>query len=336
MNEQFVLRQRPTGLPTRQEVELVQAPLPQIMDDEDVLLKTRYLSLDPYMYGRMAGTQAYTAPIDIGDVIVGETVSEVVESASGRFSAGDLVTSQGGWQRFSVAQASAIRPVPEHGLSPTTALGVLGMPGFTAYAAMTTFGQPTSGETVAVAAASGPVGSMAGQLARLMGARVIGIAGGARKTQALLDWGFDTAVDHQSPDFADTLKRAISSGIDVYLENVGGAVWREVLPFLNAHARVPVCGLVADYNGTSRPSPTGFGEQIMRTVLQKRLNVRGFVVGEFSPKLREQFLAEMPELVKDGSVKYQEQIHEEFARTPEIFVDMLHGKSFGKTIVRVS
>lgn len=336
MNEQFVLRQRPAGMPTPQQIELVQAPLPQMVEDDDVLLRTRYLSLDPYMYGRMAGTQAYAAPIDIGDVIVGETVSEVVESSSGRFSAGDLVTSRGGWQRYSVARAGAVQPVPEHSLSPTTALGVLGMPGFTAYAVMTTFGQPTSGEAVAVAAASGPVGSMAGQLARLMGARVIGIAGGARKTQMLLDWGFDAAVDHHSPDFADALKRAVPAGIDVYLENVGGTVWREVLPFLNAHARVPVCGLVADYNGTSHPSPTGFGEQIMRTVLQKRLNVRGFVVGEFAPGLKEQFLAEMTGLVKDGSIKYQEQIHEEFTRTPEIFVDMLQGKSFGKTIIRVS
>lgn len=336
MNEQFVLRQRPVGLPNRDHLQLVQSPRPQLTGPDEVLLKTRFLSLDPYMYGRMAATQAYAPPVEPGEVIVGETVSDVLESSSELFSPGDLVTSRAGWQRYSVAPASTVHPVPDHGLSPTTALGVLGMPGFTAYAALTAFGQPAPGETVTVAAATGPVGSMAGQLALLGGAHVIGITGGALKKQLLLDWGFDTAIDHRCPDLGGQLQRAAPEGIDVYLENVGGTVWQAVLPLLNAHARVPVIGLVANYNHTSTPSPAGFGEEIMRAVLQKRLSVQGFVVGEFAPELRERFLTDVTGWVKNGSIRYQEHIVDDFTRSPEIFVDMLRGKNLGKTIIRVS
>ncbi|WMY78562.1 NADP-dependent oxidoreductase [Citricoccus sp. I39-566] len=335
MNEQFVLRQRPVGLPSRDHLELVRSARPELTVQDELLLRTRYLSLDPYMYGRMAATQAYAAPVELGEVIVGEAVSEVLESSSGLYSPGDLVTSRAGWQRYSVAPANTVNRVPDNGLSPTTALGVLGMPGFTAYAAMTAFGRPTAGETVAVAAATGPVGSMAGQLARLAGARVIGVAGGEQKRNLLLEWGFDVALDHRSPYFSARLQAAAPEGIDVYLESVGGAVWQAVLPLLNAHARVPVIGLVSNYNGTSEPAPAGLGERIMRTVLQKRLSLQGFVVGEFPPELWQRFHAELTGWVKDGSIRYQEHLLDDFTRAPEIFVDMLRGNNLGKTIVRV-
>ncbi|WP_338027703.1 zinc-binding dehydrogenase [Brachybacterium avium] len=218
----------------------------------------------------------------------------------------------------------------------TTALGVLGMPGFTAYAGLLAIGKPQPGETVAVAAATGPVGSAVGQIAKLHGARAIGIAGGERKVAHLHELGFDAALDHRAADLPGRLADAAPDGLDVYFENVGGAVWQAVLPQLNEFARVPVCGLAAHYNATSLPEGPDRSAQLMQSVLSKSLTLRGFIQREFVPTMFEDFLRDMTGWVTSGQVQYTEDITEGLDRAPEAFVGMLHGRNFGKTLVRVS
>ncbi|HJG52216.1 MAG TPA: zinc-binding dehydrogenase, partial [Brachybacterium faecium] len=251
-NRRIRLASRPHGEPTAENFlhDTVEVPSPV---PGQVLLRTRYVSLDPYVRGRMSDAKSYAAPMEVGDVIVGGTVSEVVDSAAEGFSVGDTVLSYGGWQEYSLEPAERLRRLDPSVAPVTTALGVLGMPGFTAYAGLLAIGKPQRGETVAVAAATGPVGSAVGQIAALHGARTIGIAGGEAKVARLRELGFDAALDHRAPDLPGRLAAAAPDGIDVYFENVGGAVWDAVLPLLNEFARVPVCGLAASYNATSLP-----------------------------------------------------------------------------------
>jgi NADPH-dependent curcumin reductase CurA len=217
----------------------------------------------------------------------------------------------------------------------TTALGVLGMPGFTAYAGLLTIGQPKAGETVVVAAASGPVGSAVGQIAKLKGARAIGIAGGAEKCAFVLnELGFDAALDHRAADFPAQLAKVCPKGIDVYFENVGGHVWDAVFPLLNDFSRIPVCGLIAQYNdGDAFPGPDRF-PVVMRQVLAKRLNIRGFIQRDF-PEQRPAFYKEMAQWIREGRVKYREDIVDGLENAPEAFIGLLQGKNFGKLVVRV-
>ncbi|WP_369935801.1 NADP-dependent oxidoreductase [Xanthomonas tesorieronis] len=333
-----VLASRPQGAPTAQNFRIEQAPL-AAPGPGQVLLRNRWLSLDPYMRGRMSDAPSYAPPVQLDEVMVGSTVAEVLDSHHPDVKPGDLVLVQnGGWQTHLLADGASLRRKldPQSPLPPSTALGVYGMPGFTAYAGLHEIGKPQSGETVAVAAATGPVGASVAQIARLRGAKVIAIAGGAEKCRYLREeLGVDVALDHRAADFAEQLRAAAKDGIDVYFENVGGHVFDAVLPLLNDFARVPVCGTIATYNnkGELPPGPDRLAA-LMGQVLRQRLTLRGFIVGDFI-KLYPEFLREMGAWLADGRVRYREHVVRGLENAPQAFIDMLGGGNFGKLVVQL-
>jgi hypothetical protein len=334
-NLQIVLASRPVGRPLPDNFEPVRTPVPSPADGQ-VLLKIRYLSLDPYMRGRMSAAKSYAAPVELGQVMEGGTVGEVVESRHPDYAVGDIVLSYSGWQSYAIADAASLRKLDPQDAPVTTGLGVLGMPGFTAYAGLLTIGQPKPGETVVVAAASGPVGATVGQIARIKGARAVGIAGGPEKCAFVREeFGFDAVIDHRSPNLADELRAACPEGIDVYFENVGGHVWSAVFPLLNTFARIPVCGLVAQYNSTGPFDGPDRLPVLMRDVLSKSLTVRGFIQREFNGQ-RPAFYRDMAGWIAEGRVKYKEDIVEGLEKAPEALIGLLEGRNFGKLIVQVS
>jgi NADPH-dependent curcumin reductase len=330
VNRQIVLKSRPEGMPGLDNFALVQAAISEPGEGE-VLMRTLYLSLDPYMRGRMSAAKSYAKPAEVGQAMVGGTVGEIVASRHPKYAAGDIVAGFGGWQECAISNGVGLRKLDPAAAPVSTALGVLGMPGMTAYVGLLEIGQPKPGETVAVAAASGAVGSVVGQIAKIRGCRAVGIAGGADKCRFVVDTlGFDACVDHRAADFRDALAAACPAGIDVYFENVGGAVQQTVWPLLNDFARIPVCGLIAQYNLTTpMPGPDMF------TVLRKRLLLRGFIVTDFAAKQGD-FLREASEWVRSGRLKYREDIVDGLENAPAAFLGMLQGKNFGKTLVRVA
>lgn len=331
----IVLARRPKGRPVAEDFRLEQADIPTPGPGQ-VLLRVLYLSLDPYMRGRMDAGPSYAAPVEIGAVMEGGTVAAVVESRHDAFAPGDTVLSHSGWQTHAVEDGGALRKLNPEDAPVSTALGVLGMPGFTAYAGLLTIGRPQPGETVVVAAASGPVGGTVGQIARIKGARAVGIAGGPEKCAFVRDTlGFHAAVDHRTPDFPDQLRAACPDGIDVYFENVGGPVWDAVLPLLNGFARVPVCGLIAQYNSAGSGAGPDRLPGAMRAVLTRSLQIRGFIQREFADQ-RPAFHADMAEWLRSGQVKYREDVVEGLARAPDALIGLLEGRNFGKLIVRVA
>lgn len=330
-NVRIVLASRPVGAPTPDNFRVERGPVP-VAGPGEVLLRTRWLSLDPYMRGRMSDAPSYSPPVAVGAVMVGGTVGEVVEGAEG-FAAGELVVAQGGWQAYAAVPAKGLRRV-RAGASPSTALGVLGMPGMTAYCGMLNIGQPKPGETVVVAAAAGPVGSLVGQIAKLHGARAVGIAGGAEKCAHVLGLGFDECLDHHAADLPGRLAAACPGGIDVYFENVGGKVWDAVLPLLNPFARVPVCGLISFYNATEAPGGPDRTAQLMRAVLTKRLLLRGFIVWDFAAQ-EEDFLQTVGGWLAEGKIRHREDVVDGLEAAPGAFIGMLRGANFGKMLVRV-
>src|SRR6266566_6150763 len=335
INRQIVLASRPEGGPNLANFRLVEAAVPKPRDGE-VLLRTIWLSLDPYMRSRMSAAKSYAKPVEVGEVMVGGTVSKVEASRHKDFAAGDIVLSYCGWQDYGVASGEALRKLDPARAPVSTALGVLGMPGMTAYTGLKTIGQPKAGETVVVAAATGPVGSLVGQIAKLEGCRAVGIAGGAEKCRFLVeDLGFDAAVDHRVGDFAHKVKEACPDGIDVYFENVGGAVWDAVFPLLNDFARIPVCGLIAQYNMTELPGGPDRTPQLFRQVLTKRLTIRGFIVRDFADQA-EAFGRDVSAWLQQGKIKYKEDVVEGLENAPQAFLGLLQGKNFGKLLVRVS
>ncbi len=334
-NLQIRLASRPAGRPTAENFTIAPAPIPSPGEGQ-VLIRTRYLSLDPYMRGRMSDAPSYAPPVKVGGLMVGGTVGEVVESNDPGLKPGDVVLGYTGWQKYGVQQAATVRKLDPSTAPVTTALGVLGMPGFTAYAGLAQIGRPEPGETLVVAAASGPVGATVGQLAKLHGARAVGIAGGPEKVAYLSSIGFDAAVDHRAGDFAAQLAAATPDGIDVYFENVGGHVWDAVFPRLNAFARVPVCGLVATYNATAAPPGPDRTAALMFTILRKRLTVRGFIQSEFVAELMPEFLERATAWVRSGTLQYREDVVDGLENAPEAFIGMLDGKNFGKLLIRVS
>jgi NADPH-dependent curcumin reductase CurA len=333
-SRQIRLAARPEGRPGPEHFRLEEHPVPAPGEGE-VLLQTVFLSLDPYMRGRMSTAKSYAKPVEVGAVMEGGTVARVLESRHSGFAAGDVVLAHSGWQSHAVAAGEGLRKLDPAQAPVSTALGVLGMPGFTAWAGLLLLGQPKPGETVVVAAATGPVGSAVGQIARIKGARAVGIAGGARKCAALREeFGFDVAIDHRAPDFPDQLRTACPDGIDVYFENVGGPVWDAVFPLLNSFARVPVCGLVSQYNG----APSGGRDRLpdlMRQVLSRSLTIRGFIQTEFAAR-KPDFLREMAGWIAEGKVRYREDVVEGLDKAPEAFAGLLEGHNFGKLLVRVA
>ena len=333
---QWQLIRRPVGEPLDSDFAFKTVALPRLGPGQ-VLLRTIYLSLDPYMRGRMSEAKSYADPVELGHVMVGGTVSEVLESRSERRRPGDIVVGYTGWQTHAVVDARETRSVDVADLPMSTALGVLGMPGFTAYAGLLEIGRPQPGETLVVAAGTGPVGSAVGQIAKIKGARAVGVAGGPEKVRALIDtFGFDAALDHRSPTFRDDLARATPDGIDVYFENVGGHVSRAVAKRLNKFARIPVCGLVAEYNENLDTAGPDQLPGFMRQVLVKSLTVRGFIQDEFQKSLLPRFREEMSEWVASGAVRYREDIVSGLENAPEAFRGLLAGRNFGKLLIQVS
>jgi NADPH-dependent curcumin reductase CurA len=334
--KRVVLASRPVGepKPTDFRIEDYAPPSP---GDGQVLLRTIWLSLDPYMRGRMSDGPSYSAPVPIDGVMEGGAVCEVMESKFPNLAKGDIVLSHTGWQQYAVADGKMLRKVDPKIAPISTAVGVLGMPGMTAYMGLLEIGKPKAGETVVVAAASGAVGSAVGQIAKIKGARAVGIAGGKDKCDYVKkELGFDECIDHRDPDMAAKLKDACPKGIDVYFENVGGKVFEAVFPLLNAFARLPVCGLIADYNtifGKDTPAPK-WANSIMRAILVKRLTFRGFIVSDFNDKYPD-FIRDMPSWVREGKVKHKEFITEGLESAPGAFMGLLKGANFGKQLVRV-
>jgi len=304
-----VLAERPKGLPDTNTLRLESVSIP-VPGDNEMLLRTQYLSLDPYMRGRMNDAKSYASPVEIDEVMTGQVVAQVVSSNIDGFVAGDYVLSGSGWQDYALSDG---------------------------YAGLLKIGEPQPGETVVVAAASGPVGATVGQIAKIKGCRVVGIAGGASKCQHVVEkLGFDACIDHKSDDFADQLKTHCPDGIDVYFENVGGKVLYAVLPLLNAFARIPVCGVVSWYNLTGLPDGPDFGPAIMGTILRMKVKVQGFIIFDSFPKsVYQEFVKAMTDWLETGKVVYKEQVVDGLENAPEALNDVLLGKSFGKMVIKV-
>ncbi len=334
-NRRIVLASRPKGAPTPQDFRFEQLEVPTPADGE-VLLRTLYLSLDPYMRGRMSEAPSYAPPTAIGDVMVGGTVSRVVASCHPKFAEGDLVLGGSGWQDYALSNGRELMALG-NAAHPSLALSVLGMPGFTAYHGLLNIGEPKAGETVVVAAASGAVGAVVGQIARIKGARVVGVAGGADKCRYVLDeLGFDACIDRNDPEFAQKLAQACKDGIDVYFENVGGAVLDAVLPLLNDGARVPVCGLIAHYNDQKLPAGPDRLPLLMGLVLRKRIRLQGYIIMDHYADGFAPFYRDMSAWVAAGKVKLREDIVDGLENAPDAFIGLLEGRNFGKLVVRVA
>jgi NADPH-dependent curcumin reductase CurA len=311
-------------------------PVPPV-EAGQVLLRTLYLSLDPYMRGRMSDAPSYAAPVAIGDVMIGATVSRVEVSKRSDFKVGELVLGYAGWQDYAVSDGQGLTTLYPEEPHPSHALGVLGMTGFTAYMGLLDIGHPVAGETVVVAAASGAVGSVVGQIAKIKGCTTVGIAGGRDKCQYVTEeLGFDHCVDHYADDFPDRLLAACPVGIDVYFENVGGAVFDAVLPLLNTKARIPVCGLIASYNATELPTGPDRLGLLVGTILRKRIKMQGFIVSaDYGPRLNE-FTGAMSEWVREKKVKVKEDIVFGLGNAPQAFIGMLKGRNFGKLVIELA
>ena len=333
---QIVLASRPGGPPQRENFRIETIPMPAIPPG-GLLLRVLYLSLDPYMRGRMSAARSYAAPASIGMAMPGEAVAEVIASDQPGYAPGDIVAAQTGWCTHAISDGAGVRKI-DPALAPvTTALGILGMPGFTAYGGLTVIGRPKSGETVVVAAASGPVGSLVGQLARMAGARAVGIAGGPEKCRYVFeDLRFDAAIDHRAPEFADKLAAACPNGIDVYFENVGGAIWQGVLPLLNKFARVPLSGLIAQYNQQDTTAGPNLLPATMRQLLSQSVTLCGFINYDLAEGHYPAFLQTVSAGIRDGQIRYREDITDGLENAPAAFIGMLEGRNFGKALVRVT
>lgn len=334
-NLQALLVRRPEGVPKPDDFDVRDGLVPT-PDEGQILVRNSFLSLDPYMRGRMKDVRdAYAQPYALGEPLGGATVGMVVASRHARYRPGDLVVGPGGWQHHSAYDANKARKLPADMEHPSQALGVLGMTGLTAWHGLLTIGEPKIGETLVVGAASGAVGSIVGQIAKLKGCRVVGIAGGPDKCRyAVETLKFDACIDHRDPAFAADLKAAVPDGIDIYFENVGGAVFDAVWPLLNVHARVPVCGLVAGYNGANTRSGYDRLPEFAFTLITKRITMKGFMSGDHSDQL-DTFIGEMSAWLAAGKITARENVSEGLERAPAAFIGMLEGANLGKTLVRL-
>ena len=334
--QKITLASRPEGAPEPANFALETAEMPTPKDKE-VLIAVEAFSLDPYMRGRMSDAKSYAAPVPIGGTMEAGGVGKVLASNDPAFQPGDMVLGMTGWATHAALPAASLRKLPG-GLAPSLALGVLGMPGFTGWYGLNTIGQPKSGETLVVAAATGPVGSMVGQLAKQKGLNVIGIAGGADKCRLATEtFGFDACLDHRAYDDADALRSALSehapAGVDIYFENVGGKVLEAVFPLLNPHARIPLCGTIAWYNSV-QPGALSL-PQIWRATLVKFLHIQGFIIMNHWDRLPD-FLTEIAPKVQDGSIRYLEDVVQGIENAPAAFIGLLEGRNRGKLVVRTN
>lgn len=333
---QWVLESRPVGMPTERNFRLVDHEVPEPREGE-LGLRVAYASVDPYMRTKMVDAVSYTEPYRLGEVISCRSICTVELSKDDRFVAGDVVSAFTGWQTHAVVAAAQVTPIDTSVAPPAAFLGVLGMPGLTAYGGLLKFGRPVRGETLVVAAALGPVGSTVAQIARARGVRVVAIAGGPEKTAILRErFGMETVIDHRAADFEEQLVAATPDGIDIYFENVGGPVADAVLPRLNLYGRIPVCGMVASYNHTGvSPGPDRL-PAFYRQVLAKSLDVRGFISSEFTAELQAEFRTEMSHWVRSGTIRHLEHETVGLENAPAALIGMLRGDNMGKTVVRLT
>ncbi|HDY8063358.1 NADP-dependent oxidoreductase [Vibrio vulnificus] len=335
-NRQIVLASRPVGAPTADNFALTQSDIPTPAQGE-MLLRSVYLSLDPYMRGRMSDAKSYADPVGIDEVMVGGTVCQVEASNHAEFEVGEWVLAYTGWQDYALSNGEGLIKLGKQPSHPSYALGVMGMPGFTAYMGLLDIGQPKEGDTLVVAAATGAVGSMVGQIGKLKGCRVIGIAGGEEKCQFAKDTlGFDECIDHKAADFAEQLAKACHNGIDIYFENVGGKVFDAVMPLLNTGARIPLCGLISQYNATSLPEGPDRMSMLMAQLLIKRIKMQGFIIFDDYGHRYGEFAADMSKWLAQGKIHYREHLVQGLENAPDAFIGLLEGKNFGKMVVQTN
>ena len=329
LNHRILLASRPVGMPSLGNFDSAEEPIPQPGENE-ILVQNLWLSLDPYMRFLMGSGEAYSPPVQVGALMQGRTVGRVLESRDARFRLGEYVLGEGGWQEYCLMTAEGTRKLEKDTVPLSTALGILGWPGQTAWVGMKDFAELKAGETVVVSSAAGAVGSVAGQIAKLKGCRVVGIAGGPDKTRYVVEkLGFDACVDHRVPNFAEALAAACPNGVDVNFENVGSQVLKTVWQLLNDFARVLICGLIAEYNGQSPSAPE------LNSLLLKRIRMQAFFIGDHLSRTQE-FLNEVTPLVREGKIKYREDIVEGLDNAPRALVGLFLGQSLGKLIVRIA
>ena len=340
--QRITLASRPTAAPTPDNFKLDTGPIPEPGEGE-VLVRVHYMSLDPYMRGRMDDGPSYAQPVPLGGTMEGGAVGEVLTSRAAGFAPGDMVMGALGWTTHAVAPAKTLQKLDPAIAPIQTALGVLGMPGFTGWYGLTELGRPKEGETLVVAAATGPVGSMVGQLARLAGLRTVGIAGGADKCAMATDtFGFDVCLDHRAYDTAKDLRAAIKdacpNGIDIYFENVGGKILEAVIPLMNVGGRIPVCGMISWYNAGGLGAGAGGAKDLLprtwRTILVNRLSVNGFIISDHWDLLP-RFLGEVAPKVVSGEIAHIEDVAQGLAAAPEAFIGLLEGRNKGKQLVKL-
>ena len=330
MNTRVLLARRPEGEPKLDDFRIAQEPIPTARNGE-VLLKTRFLSLDPYMRGRMNASRSYTKPVEIGDVMVGGTVSEIVDSKHPDYRKGELVLAQGGWQAYSIGDGTGFRKLDAAEAPVTYALGVLGMPGQTAYCALLDIGKPKAGETVVISAASGAVGSVAGQIAKLKGCRAIGVAGSEDKCRYVVEeLGFDACINRRTENLDEALKQHCPNGIDIYYDNTAGPILEAVMRRINLHARILLVGTIEQYNATGAPPGPN-----VRPLLVNRAKIEGFLIFDHGEHT-DAFLREMSFWVREGKIRYREDVIEGLENAPRGLIGLLRGENFGKLIVKVA
>jgi hypothetical protein len=331
-NRKILLASRPTGEPTLENFKFVDLDVPELQDGE-VLVLTLYLSVDPYMRGRMSDRKSYVPPFQVGEVITGGAIGQVIESRSDAFKPGDIVTGMLGWQLFTVAKAGELRKIDPNLAPITTHLGVLGITGLTAYFGLLDIGKPQEGETVVVSGAAGAVGTVACQIAELIGCRVVGIAGGEEKCRYLVnELGVDAAIDYKNTsDMRKAVQDACPKGVDVYFDNVGGKISDAVISSINDFARIVICGLISQYN-LEKPE---VGPRIEPILLVKRGLMQGFIIVDFAPRFAEG-IAQLAQWLAEGKLKYAEHIVEGFENTPRAFLGLFKGENLGKQLVKVA
>ncbi len=330
MNTQVIFRSRPDGVPSESNFEVVKKEMPVISDGQ-VLRRTIYLSVDPYMRGRMSEQKSYVEGAKLGEPMVGQTVSRIIESKNPRFKPGDFVLASDGWQEYGVSDGKGLRKI-DPALAPVSwSLGVLGVPGLTAYVGLLDIGKPKEGETVVVSAAAGAVGSIAGQIAKIKGCRAVGTAGSDEKCAYVVDeLGFDACINYKTADLGAELKKECPDGIDVYFDNVGGAVLEAVLKRINLHARIPLIGLISQYNDSKpRPGPN------LGYVLINRALIQGMIIFDHLDRMTE-FTRDMTEWLRAGQIKYRDDVVKGLENAPRAFIGLFSGENIGKRVVQVS
>lgn len=331
MQKQIRLKNRPLGTPTHEDFQIVEAPIEKPSKGE-ILIRTVYISVDPYLRGRMNDVKSYIPPFGLNEVISSGVIGQVVESQSALFAKGDVVLGILGWQEYSIAKETSIRKIDQN-LAPASAfLSVLGMTGLTAYFGLLDIGKPKEGETVVVSGAAGAVGSIVGQIAKIKGARVVGIAGSDEKVKFIIDeLGFDAAINYNTQDVGTALQETCPNGIDVYFENVGGQISDSIFPLLNNFARIPVCGAISSYNNEK----ADIGPRVQAYLIKTSSLMQGFTVGNYSSRFGEG-AKELGSWLKEGKLKYEETLTEGFDHTIDAFLDLFKGANLGKSLIKVA